>query len=167
MNCKTARQWISERVDGELPPVENTELEAHLKQCPSCTAWEERHRRAWDALGGYPAPAATSDFTEQVMNRLDFPVRATRRIWSPVSRWAYPTLAAAAVLILLLPLALYVKRQTALSNTVKRETPERPYRPSDRELIENLHLYENAGMLNRLELLSDLDILEAYDEPVS
>jgi predicted anti-sigma-YlaC factor YlaD len=36
MNCTTARKKLFSKIDGELSIAEGAELDAHLKQCPSC-----------------------------------------------------------------------------------------------------------------------------------
>lgn len=42
MECTTAREAISARLDGEPSDVESDLVEAHLAGCPACRAWREQ-----------------------------------------------------------------------------------------------------------------------------
>src|SRR3984885_5224472 len=42
MDCTTAREAISARLDGERSDVEPDLVEAHLASCPACRAWREQ-----------------------------------------------------------------------------------------------------------------------------
>jgi predicted anti-sigma-YlaC factor YlaD len=46
MRCDQAHEAISARLDGELPPLEDAALDAHLESCPAC----QRHARALAGL---------------------------------------------------------------------------------------------------------------------
>jgi predicted anti-sigma-YlaC factor YlaD len=41
MDCASAREALSARLDGELLSVERVELDAHLAVCPACRRWRE------------------------------------------------------------------------------------------------------------------------------
>jgi predicted anti-sigma-YlaC factor YlaD len=42
MDCDTAREAISARIDGEDDGLADDALEAHLASCPACRGWEQR-----------------------------------------------------------------------------------------------------------------------------
>lgn len=45
MDCELAREAVSATLDGEPPPVEYADVEAHLAGCAPCRAWvEDAHR---------------------------------------------------------------------------------------------------------------------------
>lgn len=50
MNCEDARALLNPYVDGELPVVENIEIEKHLKHCAACASSVENHRELHAAL---------------------------------------------------------------------------------------------------------------------
>lgn len=46
MNCDSAREAISARIDGEEEATAAAALDAHLASCPGCRAWEQRAHAA-------------------------------------------------------------------------------------------------------------------------
>ena len=66
MNCLSAREAISARIDGEEPGLPGSALDAHLVSCAECRDWQQRAheltRRA--RLGG---PFLERDLTAQVL----------------------------------------------------------------------------------------------------
>jgi predicted anti-sigma-YlaC factor YlaD len=78
MECDSAREAISARIDGEDPGVPDGALEAHLAGCEACQGWQQRAhvmtRRA--RLGG---PFLDRDLTSRVLAAIP-PVRARRRL---------------------------------------------------------------------------------------
>jgi len=77
MECHSAREAISARIDGEDPGLPGSALGAHLANCADCREWQQRAheltRRA--RLGG---PFLERDLTAQVLAAAP-PVRAGRR----------------------------------------------------------------------------------------
>ncbi|MFC5289583.1 zf-HC2 domain-containing protein [Actinokineospora guangxiensis] len=63
MVCDTCREALSARIDGEAGPVPPAEVDAHLADCPACTAWlakaevVSRRMRVREAV---PAPDLTA-----------------------------------------------------------------------------------------------------------
>jgi predicted anti-sigma-YlaC factor YlaD len=78
MECDSAREAISARIDGEDPGVPDGALEAHLAGCEACRGWQQRAhvmtRRA--RLGG---PFLDRDLTGRVLAAIP-PVPARRRL---------------------------------------------------------------------------------------
>lgn len=69
-DCARYVELLSARLDGELTPAEERELEAHLAVCPACRALEEQLaelRKGFDGLEEVPAPEG---FARGVMDRI-------------------------------------------------------------------------------------------------
>jgi predicted anti-sigma-YlaC factor YlaD len=59
MDCTTAREAISARLDGEPSDVEPDLLEAHLAGCPACRAWREQAHQITRRARLVPARASS------------------------------------------------------------------------------------------------------------
>ncbi|MBM7775532.1 putative anti-sigma-YlaC factor YlaD [Actinokineospora baliensis] len=55
MDCSTCREALSARLDGEAEPAPAAETDAHLAQCPACTAWQVRAQALTRAIRVRPA----------------------------------------------------------------------------------------------------------------
>jgi Putative zinc-finger len=42
MRCREAKLWLTARRDGDLAQADAVKLQEHLKECPGCTAYEQR-----------------------------------------------------------------------------------------------------------------------------
>jgi anti-sigma factor RsiW len=101
VNCEQATQFISAKLDGELPEAEQVALDAHLAGCAACRATEQA-LAGQDALLGAgfgERRAAASALAERVIEQLHAaPLSVTspshRRTWW--ANWGRPLLAAAA-----------------------------------------------------------------------
>ena len=84
MNCLSAREAISARIDGEDPGLPASALDEHLASCADCRDWQQRAheltRRA--RLGG---PFLERDLTAQVLAAV-LPVRPRPRRLGPWGR---------------------------------------------------------------------------------
>jgi hypothetical protein len=78
------RRRLSEYLEGDLPPGEESALEAHLRECDPCTAELRALRRAIDLLHSLPAPEPTRDLGAAVLDRLRAGEGAPAR-WSPAA----------------------------------------------------------------------------------
>jgi predicted anti-sigma-YlaC factor YlaD len=69
MDCLQAREAISARMDGELPAVAHSLVEAHVHRCPGCQAWTQAAhdvtRRA--RMTGWTTPSELPDFAERLV----------------------------------------------------------------------------------------------------
>jgi anti-sigma factor RsiW len=68
MNCKIAQEKLFRRIDSELPDTENSELDGHLAQCPSCGR-DYRLLTLPKQLAREIAPATASPFFYQKLRR--------------------------------------------------------------------------------------------------
>lgn len=76
MNHEQARALIARRFQADLPPLEEQALRAHLRGCPDCKAFYDRHAAAEIELEG---GAGQVDRLRQAGPRV--PVRSRRRVW--------------------------------------------------------------------------------------
>lgn len=109
MNCQTAKEWISERMDRPLDGLDAASLEEHLAICPDCRRFRdglEDVARAFSSLPPVGAPP-------ELMHRLELKQRAFPR-WLPV---------AAAVMLFVGGISAY-HRMTRPTTTLSQEPSE-------------------------------------------
>jgi predicted anti-sigma-YlaC factor YlaD len=108
MRCDLAHEAISTRLDGELPPLEDAALDAHLEGCVAC----QNHARALAGLHrslrirpAEPVPDLTAAIMAATADHLPAPARPAER---PPVEWARYALFTVAFtqLVLALPLLL-------------------------------------------------------------
>lgn len=80
MDCTTAREALSARLDGELSPVMEAALDTHLDGCGACTALAAELTRATRRARLQPAPHIP-DLAPAVVARVG--ARTSRAPWSP------------------------------------------------------------------------------------
>jgi anti-sigma factor RsiW len=100
-------EWVSKLdlyVDGELSGSELTEVEAHLRTCPTCAAAALSRlqlKRMTQAAGRFsPGP--------QLRLKIEQSIDAAKRPWW-ARRWALALAAAAAVVLMLVPAAFWLQ----------------------------------------------------------
>lgn len=135
VNCKHARQLLSEHVDGRLAGPLRRDLENHLTACVSCREEEQSLRVTWELLGNYPTIEPSPNFFMKLRAKLRRPA------WKVLG----PIVAVAAAVVL--TVGLFVAQGG--SPKVPVVTDE------ERELAENLELLENYDTLSTLELIAD------------
>jgi len=103
MSCRRHRRWISDRLDGALGPRRARRLEAHLRGCPDCRAYEARLGRMNAEASKAAGSVFTRDYGEDFLRRLNRRLDRERPRSAPASlpvrrRWVWATagLAAAA-----------------------------------------------------------------------
>ncbi len=70
MDCQDAREWMIDRLYGELPGESEAQLEDHLVGCEACRGEWDRLRAVATALDGWTAPPPPVGLTERVLARL-------------------------------------------------------------------------------------------------
>lgn len=103
LECREARMRMHSWLDGDLSPMDEEAMRAHLAQCVDCAIAFERLRRSEDAVRGHFAAAAANEtapagFWDGLSERL--PSRPGRIRWRPadlVGRIPRGVLAPAAV----------------------------------------------------------------------
>jgi anti-sigma factor RsiW len=147
-------------VRGELVGQTHERVARHLESCAACQAARDDFRRALDALGSsVPQPPAIHAARYRAELRRKLEVRreqATARAW-----WRWP-----------LPLALSV----GLTGMLLFLAVHGGFRPADREDVKafeeaaiapRLELLRNYGLVERLDLLEDFDILKTLASPTA
>ena len=99
MTCEEARIQLSAYVDDELSELERARLEAHLAQCPDCSALLQAYRDIDAGLLELSEPAP-EDLARRVMDNLPEQTRPKRR------RFAYGGFTAVAAVAAVLVLAI-------------------------------------------------------------
>lgn len=70
MHCQDAREWMIDRLYGELPGELESRLETHQAGCEACRVEWDRLQALAAALDGWPAPSPPAGLTERVLARL-------------------------------------------------------------------------------------------------
>lgn len=70
MNCHDAREWMIDRLYGELPGEPEARLESHQASCEACRAEWDRLQALATALDGWTSPPPPAGLTERVLARL-------------------------------------------------------------------------------------------------
>lgn len=141
-------------VRGELAGPARDRVARHLASCAACRATGNDFRDALDALrGGAPGPPAVHwpRYRAEVRQKLEARrERATAHTWW---RWPVPLALSAALAGVLLALAVDGGLRTA----------ERSLGPEEAAIAPRLELLRNYRVVERLDLLEDLDILTTLD----
>lgn len=144
---------LTAALDGELAPPRAQAFEAHLGRCGPCSQSWALLRGAVAQLDRLPAPVASPRVRAAVLSRIAEPAAPSgwrrllaARVWGP-------SLAAAALAVLL----LWVWPSAA---------PETLWTPARMELAANLEVLEDLELMGieseeDLELLAQLDTVEA------
>jgi anti-sigma factor RsiW len=136
-------------LDGELHGEAARAVEARIHLYPEVRAEAESLKRAWDLLDFLPSPEPSPSFTERTLSRA-VPLPATEPLARP-RRWPLVTAWAASVVL------AFAAGWSGYAWLV-------PWRPGERELvqdlrvIENYRLYEPAGDLDFLRRLAQGDL---------
>jgi anti-sigma factor RsiW len=70
MRCEKARRWISDRLDGALPPDKARRLETHAADCPACRSYEGKLLALQSAAAGKPEAGPDADYFAASLRRL-------------------------------------------------------------------------------------------------
>jgi anti-sigma factor RsiW len=115
MNCRRARAWSSEYVDGRLSPRRGRALEAHLADCGPCRTAMEDFAAVKGMLSATEPPAPGAEFWDRALARArsGSAPRVTARLaalwrWQRAAAWA--TAASAACLVAVMPVRLQQRR---------------------------------------------------------
>jgi Putative zinc-finger len=131
MNCREAREWLSRRVDDELPHAQADLLDEHLSVCPTCTRellLLSVTRRIGRAL---PVPGPFPYLYQRIRANLDSEVRrnAFWQIVAGLSRQV--VLPLGAVTLMLITAFLYAQLSVPKSDIY--QTYDRIFTPVSRQ----------------------------------
>lgn len=99
MNCQDARNLMNPYLDGELDLVRTCEIEAHLKDCPTCAQIYDELRSLRSAVSDaalrfQPPAALRNRVRSSIRDEAKALNRSSRLSW----RWLIPTMAGVAVI---------------------------------------------------------------------
>ena len=105
-SCELARQWVSQRADGELSDFESAHLDGHLARCSPCAAFAHGIEGAVQLLRSAPLARLSRQVDLPVDLLPPQPVRTSRRLRLPLSVAGVAGIAVAVAAALLVALAL-------------------------------------------------------------
>jgi hypothetical protein len=124
MTCAENREQHSALLDGELSPLERARVEAHLADCPECSAELARLARMVGMLHALPAERAAPFFVDRVLAAVrptPWYARLGRRLVQP---WRVKLPLEAAALVIVALGAVYVFQKTpALQQAARYQAP--------------------------------------------
>lgn len=166
MDCRDWKERISAKVDGELPPEEVRQVDAHLEECAECRALVRKMRAVGIGVARTEG-VVPADFREKLFARMEaeelLPRRRSLFVFS--LRWAaVPIAAAAALALFLLSPAEKGKHAVSPQGPVPKVAQPAPatgpgesaspatartggeqLTPEEREIIANLDILEDAS----------------------
>ncbi|MBI2361391.1 MAG: zf-HC2 domain-containing protein [Deltaproteobacteria bacterium] len=124
MRCEDAQELITAMVDQELPGAERSAVEVHLGECPRCARIYREERALKEDVrrlaAGVRAPAALKERIVAEMGALGAEGKP-RRIWQewlrPARSTLWPALAAAALVLLALPVVRWMQPRQEIGLT--------------------------------------------------
>jgi hypothetical protein len=141
MNCERYGEWIGDLIDGALDPVNQAELDAHLRGCAAC-------RELLDDLGEIRAAAASLDRRtppDELWQAITSKIEAS----TPTRRslaFSYGPLAAAAALVTVLGVAAWFGFSTHAPGGANEPTAELARATSELQLAEQHYLNAIASL---------------------
>ena len=70
MDHQRAKELFSQYLEGDLPPEQQSEIEAHLDQCQTCKVEMEALEKTLSSLAGLAAVPPPKDFDRKVQQRI-------------------------------------------------------------------------------------------------
>ena len=148
--CRTVREDLGEWARGALSPDRSLEIDAHLTSCADCRAEADQEQALVDLLGMYESEDPGPGFEASVMERIDREDRGGRTRGLRLAAVLGAGLAAAAAALLLV-------------QQPGQEVGAGP-RAEEIAMIRDLELYENLELVEMLDVLGDLEAIEALPE---
>lgn len=103
INCEQARAALHLYLDGELAPLDELELEAHLVGCVGCCAHHDAMRHVVDTVrGAKPLYESSPELRDKLAHLVTSTSQPPRK-WSRRLGWPAAVAASIALLVLLLP----------------------------------------------------------------
>ena len=144
-DCTDIRNRLNLYLDNELQGDERVDFESHLRECNSCKALANAEQRFLDGVrAAEPLYVASPELKQRVRTALRFQSHNTTNASRPKNTRAVATIAAAAVLLLLLPILIWRARE---------RDPQSPGASSFALMAADTHLRHIRGQLP-LEMVS-------------
>lgn len=87
MRCEKIRPWVSQSIDGTLPPGPTELVEQHLRECPDCAVFQQELKRTVGLLARLERTSVSDGFTARVMAQVRAQQAAQPRRWSLREIW--------------------------------------------------------------------------------
>lgn len=158
MECDAYRNKLLEYLDGDLTGTPQTELEAHLTQCPGCREELQSLQDTVALIARMPAPEPSETFWQQYLRELRQKVAAPpwrSRLQKWLAGFMRRPIPAVAVTVALM-LAVFLTW-----DTLTERSPAPPLVSLD--LTEQLALSQDLDLLRDMDLLETLDLLEDWE----
>ena len=154
MNCAQIKQDLLALADGELSAPEATRLQEHIQSCADCRAAYEQWQKTLQALAQTPATEPSPSLNQRFFEKLD---QENQGSWLPAWLQIFrkpPVLAGAGALVGVVLLLLWLQ-------------PANPPADQSEEMIaRHLEMFNDYETLRQLELLADLEYIEALSDEV-
>ena len=90
--CRVYQQWVSEALNGTLPPALRQKLEAHLRACGDCRSFQRELRQLLEVIHRLPPVEPPADLPQRIVARawrerppsrslIPFPVHVGAQRW--------------------------------------------------------------------------------------
>jgi predicted anti-sigma-YlaC factor YlaD len=161
MNCEHARRLLASFLDGRLSGDLSREVRGHLAACAGCRSGLSSLDRV-EALTAFdeaiePSADLPRRFRSRLAEhrrRLERPAARDRSLLNRYLAWGWQRqFAAAASLVLLFSMSIYVGKQLSRSDGEARAA-------SEIGIAENLPLLLDMGVIENLDLLQDFDLIQ-------
>lgn len=163
MSCKDLENDLLMYVDRRLNDAEKSRVESHLASCAACRKEAEDLRRTWHLLGYLPGRTATGNLPARLLDAARLQLAIERR-WSHRILKHAPLIASAALLLIVVGVTMLMPRGTTPNLDAEYATALASLSdPEDREVVQNLDLYENLGTVENIDVLEDSESVEYLD----
>jgi len=153
MRCEDVREELMALLDEELSSGQKAEVEDHLSGCPSCRKELDRLHRTLGLLASLPTCEPSEGFARSFWLRL---AREPRRasFWNGSLGWGRAIAVAAGLVVCVV-----------LTGLLWMRAPSEPWLSrEDREIATRLELFQDYDAIAQLDLLEDLDVIEALPD---
>jgi anti-sigma factor RsiW len=147
MSCEEVRPELVAYLDGELEEELRARVEAHLEGCEACRAERDAYARTLQQVEQSPPPGISPEFRRSFMERFDAEQKPG---W--FAGWLRPAaLLGAAAAAAVMVVVLWPGEETKPS-------------PDEAVIASHLELFSDFEAIRNLDVLEDLEFIEALDE---
>jgi hypothetical protein len=169
MDCQKIKDLTLDYLDNELSPESRKAFEDHLEGCEACLKEVEELSASWEMLESFEVAPVSKSFEAEVLDKVNQLSNKDEK--SLIDRLLqifafnnFATVPALASILVLLVLGVMIYRNGPsgiVDPEIKPTDKIKIVRNlKDEEIIRNLHIYEEAGILENLDLLVDMEVAE-------
>lgn len=170
MNCKQIETHLIEYLDGNLSPVERTEIDAHAKSCTLCAERVQGFSNVFGMLDSWKEIEPSPSFNLRLEQRLA--AEAASRGWwrNFAARWVpfpigMPGHAIAMLAMVVVGGIAFKYSSSDSTPVVAINNPQPAYVTTVSASTDDLALYRNLPVLEDLDVLRDFEVLQELDPP--